>query len=162
MRSLYDGRVIFIQFLKPIRVITPAPTATRTYAQRSSRMKRKGGLSSELSAAKRQSEPEPDYCDASLQLDEDGAPIWPAPVEAMEVARRFLRQWLDVSGSCDSARLLTLVRKRCFFSQDTDCSGQRCRWPGCRCHYPQNSYCVGSSTIAHRCALNQERSHDPY
>ena len=37
-------------------------------------------------------EPEPDYCDAVPQKDANGI-VWPAPEEAMEKARVFIRDW---------------------------------------------------------------------
>ena len=64
-------------------------------------MKRKGALSAGPPAAKRQREFEPDYCDTSPLVDKNGTTIWPAPAEAMEVARKFLKQWLDTFESWD-------------------------------------------------------------
>ena len=59
-------------------------------------MKRKATL--ELtSKAKRPKEPEKeiekDYCDVATQKDDVGDVIWPAPVEAIESARSYLRAW---------------------------------------------------------------------
>ncbi|KAL9098598.1 MAG: hypothetical protein Q9163_005778 [Psora crenata] len=54
-------------------------------------MKRKA-VDSAASKPKRQREPEPEYCDAKPQRDEDGAIIWPAPPSSMSAARDFLRE----------------------------------------------------------------------
>jgi hypothetical protein len=35
----------------------------------------------------------PDYCDVALKHDTHGEPIWPAPQDAMEAARAFIREW---------------------------------------------------------------------
>lgn len=35
----------------------------------------------------------PDYCDVELKRDTDGSAIWPAPTTAIEVARKFIREW---------------------------------------------------------------------
>ena len=56
-------------------------------------MKRKAIEADVASKAKRMKEPEPDYCDAQPQKSEDGSIIWPAPMDAMESARAFLREW---------------------------------------------------------------------
>lgn len=54
-------------------------------------MKRKAAQE-QISAAKRR-EPESDYCDVSPKIDDQGIPIWPASVQAMQDARQFLSQW---------------------------------------------------------------------
>ena len=56
-------------------------------------MKRKAADSQVGSQAKRQREPEPDYCDVEIKKDGNGNVIWPAEREAMERAREFLREW---------------------------------------------------------------------
>ena len=58
-----------------------------------SNMKRKASGSQPSSKAKRQKEPEADYCDVETRKDGDGKTIWPASSEAMEKAREFLRDW---------------------------------------------------------------------
>lgn len=35
----------------------------------------------------------PDYTDAEPLRDQDGDPIWPAPAEAIEKAREFIKEW---------------------------------------------------------------------
>ena len=35
----------------------------------------------------------PDYCDVEPERDGHGNGIWPAPEEAVEKARAFLREW---------------------------------------------------------------------
>lgn len=35
----------------------------------------------------------PDYCDVEPRRDEAGNPIWPAPAEAIEAARAFIKEW---------------------------------------------------------------------
>ena len=60
-------------------------------------MKRKAPFSDSVPKAKRQKEPEKDYCDVETVKDSDGSIVWPAPEEAMEKARAFLREWyIDV------------------------------------------------------------------
>lgn len=56
-------------------------------------MKRKATGPAATPKAKRQREPEPDYCDAKPQRAEDGSIIWPASESAIESARQFLREW---------------------------------------------------------------------
>ncbi|KAL8794333.1 MAG: hypothetical protein Q9195_003160 [Heterodermia aff. obscurata] len=54
-------------------------------------MKRKAAESQTSGKAKRVRQTEPDYCDAQCQRDEHGSIIWPAPLDAMESARSFLK-----------------------------------------------------------------------
>lgn len=35
----------------------------------------------------------PDYCDVEPKRDETGKAIWPAPAEAIEMARALIREW---------------------------------------------------------------------
>ena len=56
-------------------------------------MKRKALSSGSPPKAKRQREPEKEYCDVEPRRSEIGEIIWPAPVEAIENARKFLREW---------------------------------------------------------------------
>jgi len=56
-------------------------------------MKRKATEFHSSPGAKRQKEPEADYCDVETVRDGQGNPIWPALGEAMEKARIFLREW---------------------------------------------------------------------
>ena len=56
-------------------------------------MKRKATDSNVTSKPKRQREPEPDYCDTPLRRDADGNYVWPAPSQAIEAARGFLKEW---------------------------------------------------------------------
>ena len=60
-------------------------------------MKRKATESQASAKAKRVRETEPDYCDAHCQKDEHDSIIWPAPPDAMESARSFLKEWY---GNC--------------------------------------------------------------
>ena len=57
------------------------------------KMKRKATESSTDSKAKRQKEPEADYCDVVPRKDSSGNTIWPASEQTIERARDFLRQW---------------------------------------------------------------------
>ena len=57
------------------------------------KMKRKATDSSTDSKAKRQKEPEADYCDAVSRKDGFGNTIWPASGQAIEDARDFLQEW---------------------------------------------------------------------
>ena len=52
--------------------------------------------------SKRQKEPEPDYCDVETKKDGNGAIIWPAPAEALESARAFLKR-------CAASQKKTLI-----------------------------------------------------
>ncbi|KAL9635930.1 MAG: hypothetical protein Q9164_003155 [Protoblastenia rupestris] len=54
-------------------------------------MKRKGDSIVSTPKAKRQREPEPDYCDATPRHSEDGGIIWPASSNSMQAARDFFR-----------------------------------------------------------------------
>lgn len=65
-------------------------------------MKRKAAgiqVSSVSSKAKRVREAVPEYCDAACQRDENDSIIWPAPSEAMESARSFLKEWYSAHRS---------------------------------------------------------------
>ncbi|CAF9933387.1 MAG: hypothetical protein HETSPECPRED_008633 [Heterodermia speciosa] len=55
-------------------------------------MKRKAADSPTSTRAKRARETEPDYCDAQCPRDEHGSMICPAPPDAMESARSFLKE----------------------------------------------------------------------
>ncbi|KAK4692920.1 hypothetical protein P7C71_g4375, partial [Lecanoromycetidae sp. Uapishka_2] len=54
-------------------------------------MKRKASDSVAVRKAKRQKDPEPDYCDAATQKDSNGETIWPAAREALRDARTFIQ-----------------------------------------------------------------------
>ena len=56
-------------------------------------MKRKATESSTNSKAKRQKEPDADYCDVVSRKDSSGNTIWPASEQAIERARDFLQEW---------------------------------------------------------------------
>ena len=56
-------------------------------------MKRKAFSSGAPPKAKRQREPEKDYCDVEPQKNDAGEIIWPAPMDAIESARALLREW---------------------------------------------------------------------
>lgn len=64
-----------------------------TPRQQSMGMKRKALDSQTLRTAKRQKEPEPDYCDVPTQKDSNGVEIWPAAANAIVNARTFIREW---------------------------------------------------------------------
>ena len=34
-----------------------------------------------------------DYCFTETKLDKDGLPIWPAPIDQIQAAREFLKEW---------------------------------------------------------------------
>ncbi|MCJ1352412.1 MAG: hypothetical protein MMC33_002396 [Icmadophila ericetorum] len=55
-------------------------------------MKRKAFSSGAPPKAKRQREPEKDYCDVEPQKNDAGEIIWPAPMDAIESARALLRE----------------------------------------------------------------------
>ena len=73
-----------------------------------SSMKRKATDAQPSSKAKRQKEPEADYCDVETRKNGDGKTIWPASSEAMEQARDFLREWYVLLGAHD-AGWVTLI-----------------------------------------------------
>ena len=54
-------------------------------------MKRKA-TNAKGAPSKRQKEPEPDYCDLETRKDENGADMWPAPANAIEDARAFIKR----------------------------------------------------------------------
>lgn len=57
-------------------------------------MKRKATDSDiDSKAAKRQREPEADYCDVKPQKDDRGITIWPASEQSILRARAFLKEW---------------------------------------------------------------------
>ena len=58
-------------------------------------MKRKAPASDSAPKAKRQKEPEKDYCDVETRKDDDGSVIWPAAEEAIANARAFLKEWYE-------------------------------------------------------------------
>ncbi|KAM0799092.1 DHH family protein-like protein [Usnea florida] len=66
------------------------------------KMKRKATESSTNSKAKRQREPEADYCDVVPRKDGSGNTIWPASEQAIENARDFLRE-------CAASQSKTLI-----------------------------------------------------
>ena len=77
-------------------------------------MKRKAPTSDAAPKAKRQKEPEKDYCDVEMVKDSDGYIIWPATEAAMENARAFLREWyeLDLALNLCISRAKKLTRVR--------------------------------------------------
>ncbi len=56
-------------------------------------MKRKATDSATVPKAKRQREPEADYCDVLPRKDGNGIVIWPASEQSVECAREFLIEW---------------------------------------------------------------------
>jgi len=56
-------------------------------------MKRSVSESAKTPKSKKQRELEPDYCDITPKLGEDGSIVWPAATEAIEDAGTFLKQW---------------------------------------------------------------------
>lgn len=56
-------------------------------------MKRKATSSGTESKAKRQREPEADYCDVIPRKDGHGNAIWPASEQSIERGREFLKEW---------------------------------------------------------------------
>ena len=60
-------------------------------AHKSLKMKRKSSEFIESPSKRRQQPEEPDYCDVKCRRDHNGTIIWPAPEDAIESARAFLR-----------------------------------------------------------------------
>ena len=69
---------------QPYRGLSRAPTTG---------MKRKATNSGTDSKAKRQKEPEADYCDVVPRQDAHGNAIWPSSEQSMQNAREFLKEW---------------------------------------------------------------------
>ncbi len=75
-----------------------------------STMKRKAVDIKESPQVKRQKEPIPDYCHVQPRKDDNGNQLWPAPSEAVERAREFIREWYALqSTSIDCPKLTTLT-----------------------------------------------------
>lgn len=62
-------------------------------------MKRKAADPRPPTKSKRPREQLPDYCDVEPRRDGSGAIVWPAPEEAIEGAREFMREWYVRRGS---------------------------------------------------------------
>ena len=56
-------------------------------------MKRKATDSGIDSRAKRQREPQAEYCDVTPRKDDDGNAIWPASEQSIDRTRAFLKEW---------------------------------------------------------------------
>ena len=56
-------------------------------------MKRKATDSHTDSKAKRQREPQTDYCDVTPRKDDHGNAIWPASEQSIDHTRAFLKEW---------------------------------------------------------------------
>ena len=56
-------------------------------------MKRKATDSGTDSKAKRQREPQADYCDVTPRKDDHGNTIWPASEQSIDRTRAFLKEW---------------------------------------------------------------------
>lgn len=56
-------------------------------------MKRKATDAGTDSKAKRQREPQADYCDVETRKDGHGNAIWPASEESVARAREFFEEW---------------------------------------------------------------------
>lgn len=88
---------LFCSFIHSPANIKPQRVTYQTWRvlSRSSaeNMKRKATDSSTDSKAKRQREPEADYCDIIPQKDGHGNPIWPASEQSIKLAREFLKEW---------------------------------------------------------------------
>ena len=56
-------------------------------------MKRKATDSGTDSKAKRQREPQADYCDVTPRKDDHGNAIWPASEQSIYRTRAFLKEW---------------------------------------------------------------------
>ena len=63
------------------------------YSTATGGMKRKATDSDTNSKAKRQREPEADYCDVIPRKDGKGNSLWPASEQSIERARSFLKEW---------------------------------------------------------------------
>ena len=56
-------------------------------------MKRKATDSGTDAKAKRQRNPQADYCDVIPRKDDHGNAIWPASQQSIDCAREFLKEW---------------------------------------------------------------------
>ena len=56
-------------------------------------MKRKATDSGTDLKAKRQREPQADYCDVTTRKDDHGNAIWPASEQSIDRTRAFLKEW---------------------------------------------------------------------
>ncbi|KAI4224428.1 MAG: hypothetical protein LQ349_007246 [Xanthoria aureola] len=65
-------------------------------------MKRKAADAKESPQVKRQKEPVPDYCDIQTRKDDNGSILWPASLEAIEVARQYIKE-------CAASKEKTLI-----------------------------------------------------
>ena len=106
-----------------------AKPSKRLFATNFSKMKRKATESSKSPKAKRAREPLPDYCDVVPQRDEQGSIVWPAPAEAIDKARGFIREWYGYGKLFWIQSELILLTKRCLECEDTYCARQRRRRP---------------------------------
>lgn len=66
----------------------------RVLFKSSRNMKRKATDAGTVSAAKRQREPQADYCDVETRKDDHGNTIWPASEDSVARARDFVKEWL--------------------------------------------------------------------
>ena len=76
---------------KPRSIISrPWRIVSRSYTRE---MKRKATESVTEPKAKRQKEPELDYCDVIPRKDDHGNILWPASKQSIDCARDFLKEW---------------------------------------------------------------------
>ncbi|KAI4221441.1 MAG: hypothetical protein L6R36_006907 [Xanthoria steineri] len=65
-------------------------------------MKRQAADTKESPRVKRQKEPVPNYCDVQTRKDDNGSILWPASLEAIEVARQYIKE-------CAASKEKTLI-----------------------------------------------------
>ena len=89
LASLYSSRFLPKNSYFKTRIYQASSQLVRTRE-----MKRKAGPTATNGVRNKRRQIEvPDYCDVEPVKDEDGSIIWPAPRQAIEEARGFLREW---------------------------------------------------------------------
>ena len=89
--SLIDAFIHFLPNTNPHRVTCHS---CRVISEPFARgMKRKATDSGTDSRAKRQREPQADYCDVTPRKNDDGNAIWPASEQSIDRTRAFLKEW---------------------------------------------------------------------
>lgn len=89
--SLFHAFIHFLPNTNPHRVTCQSCRVLSIPLARG--MKRKATESGTDSRAKRQREPQADYCDVTPCKDDHGNVIWPASEQSIDRTRAFLKEW---------------------------------------------------------------------